>query len=82
MSGTLDRRRTSLRNAVLLAEGAGLVNEPLACQCWLDRLEPCGGARSECQIGFRKPCSCGNWFLAPVPNSVETRYPVCRLEEV
>jgi len=82
MNGISDRRRTPMRDAVLLAEGAGLANESLACQCWLDRLEPCGGARSECRIGFRKLCSCGDWFLAPVPNSVETRCPVCRLEEV
>jgi hypothetical protein len=49
-----------VRNGIQAAGGDGLVNSHGQCACVLSDLAPCDCLSAECQIGYRRICSCGD----------------------
>ena len=65
-------------DAIQAAGADGLLNAAGDCACLLRDLAPCDCMSLDCQIGYRRMCSCGDWFLVADRASSVDRCPVCR----
>jgi hypothetical protein len=70
-----------LVDAIQAVGGDGLLNTDGACACLLDDLAPCDCLSVECEIGYRRMCSCGEWFMVSDPSVVADKCQNCGEEE-
>jgi hypothetical protein len=70
-----------LVDAIRAASGDGLLNADGECACLLDDLAPCDCLSVECEIGYRRTCSCGEWFMVSDPSMVADQCENCREQE-
>jgi hypothetical protein len=83
MRGRVTSRRTvqlTLEDAIRAAGGDGLLNADGECACLLNNLAPLDCLSVGCEIGYRRTCSCGEWFMVSDPSAVADRCPNCREE--
>jgi hypothetical protein len=70
--------RLILIDAIQAAGADGLMNRAGQCACLVRDLSPADCLSLECQIGYRRMCSCGDWFLVADRSAATDRCPTCR----
>ena len=65
-------------DAIQGAGADGLLNPAGQCSCIVGDLAPSDCLSLDCQIGYRRMCSCGDWFLVADRASSLDRCPICR----
>jgi len=69
---------TLLVQAIKSAGADGLINLYGECACTLDDLAPCDCLSLECQLGYRRTCACGEWFMVSDPSVEADRCEDCK----
>jgi hypothetical protein len=69
--------RLILEDAIKAVGADGVFNADAQCACLVGDLAPCDQMGLDCQIGYRRICSCGDWFLVADRASTADRCPLC-----